>query len=112
MSRNNIIVIAVAIILIVLCIFIGAGKNNNETKINIDGKEVFKEVSYNTVTNEVTGANEYIVYDKETGAEKTRVTEECQLKIYELDPDYEELPVEKSEEDEEENIIENNDPIE
>lgn len=94
MSRNNIIVIAVAIVLIIICIFIGAIRNNNESQSNIDGKQEFKEISYNTVTNEVTGEDEYVVYDKESGVEKARVSEEYQLKIYELDPDYEELPVE------------------
>ncbi len=95
MSRNNIIVVAVAIVLIIICIVIGARKNNSEIESNVDSKQEFKDVSYNKVTNETTGEDEYIVYDKETGVEKTRVENEYQLKIYELDPNYEELPVPK-----------------
>ena len=99
MSNTNKLVILVAIILIIICIFAG-DKTKNE-KINISseqGSQTIKEITYNMVTNEITGEEEYVVYDKETGREITRVQDEHQLKIYEIDPNYEENPVEVQEE--------------
>ena len=103
MSNSNKLIIVVAIILIIICLV--AGNINKNTKENVAGNdEKDREITYNTVTNELTGAEEYIVYDKDTGKEITRVDEEHQLKIYEIDPDYEELQVDNR--DSENNNIE------
>ena len=103
MSNSNKLVIVVAIILIIVCLV--AGNINKNAKENVVGNdEKDREITYNTVTNELTGTEEYIVYDKDTGKEITKVNEEYQLKIYEIDPNYEELPVENIEENE--NIVE------
>ena len=96
MSNSNKLVIIVAVILIIVCLV--AGNINKNAKENVVGNdEKDREITYNTVTNELTGTEEYIVYDKDTGKEITRVDEEYQLKIYEIDPDYEEIPVEDEE---------------
>lgn len=91
MSNTNKLVILIALILIVVCL-VAQNKNNSEQNI-ISSEEQIREVSYNEVTNEVTGEKEYVVYDKDTGEEITRVEEEYQLEIYKVDPNYEELPV-------------------
>lgn len=108
MSNTNKLVILIAIILIIVCVVAGGKTANKETGIIDSQKEQStKEITYNTVKNEITGLDEYVVYDKETGEEITRVEEEHQLKIYEIDPNYEELPVESEEEQlHEESIIE------
>lgn len=103
MSNTNKLVIVVAIILIIVCLV--AGNINKNAKENLaESNEKDREIAYNTVTNELTGTEEYVVYDKDTGKEITRVDEEHQLKIYELDPNYEEIPVEDK--DNMNNIIE------
>ena len=98
MSSTNKLIIVIAIILIIVCLFVGNNKNKELDIINQDGKQQVKEIRYNTVINEETGEEEYVVYDKETGKEITRVKEEYQLEIYKMDPNYEELPVEIEEE--------------
>lgn len=96
MSNSNKLIIVVAIILIIVCLV--AGNISKSAKENVAGNDKKdREITYNTVTNELTGEDEYIVYDKDTGKEITRVDEEYQLKIYEIDPDYEEIPVEDTE---------------
>jgi len=103
MSKTNIIVIIVAICLIIICLFVINKKPDNNNENSTSQVMETNEMVVNRVINE-SGDDEYIVYDKKTGAEKTRVDEEYQLKIYELDPDYEELPV--NENRNEENIEE------
>lgn len=98
MSSTNKLIIVIAIILIIVCLFVGNSKNKEVDIINQESQQEVKEITYNTVINEETGEEEYVVYNKETGEEITRVREEHQLKIYELDPNYEELPVEIEEE--------------
>ena len=105
MSSTNKLVIVVAIILIVVCLIVGSNKNQEVDIINQESGQTVKEVTYNTVTNETTGEEEYVVYDKDTGREITRVQDEHQLKIYEIDPNYEELPVEPQEEQMQESIV-------
>ncbi|MBO5397850.1 MAG: hypothetical protein J6A36_02820 [Clostridia bacterium] len=96
MSKTNKLVIVIAVILIIVCLV--AGNINKNAKENVaESNEKDREITYNTVTNELTGTEEYIVYDKDTGKEITRVDEEHQLKIYEIDPNYEEIPVEDTE---------------
>ena len=96
MSKTNKLVIVIAVILIIVCLV--AGNINKNAKENVaESNEKDREITYNTVTNELTGEDEYIVYDKDTGKEITRVEEEHQLKIYEIDSNYEELPVEDEE---------------
>ena len=106
MSSTNKLVIVVAIILIVVCLIVGSNKNQEVDIINQESGQTVKEVTYNTVTNETTGEEEYVVYDKDTGREITRVQDEHQLKIYEIDPNYEELPVEPQEGQMQESIAE------
>lgn len=106
MSNTNKLVIVVAIILIVVCLIVGSNKNQEVDIINQESGQTVKEVTYNTVTNETTGEEEYVVYDKDTGREITRVQDEHQLKIYEIDPNYEELPVEPQEGQMQESIAE------
>ncbi len=93
MSKTNLIVIVLAVILIIVGIFI----INNKPSLNKENKTdpiiESNEITVNRTVNE-NGEQEYVIYDKKTGAEKARVSDEHQLKIYELDPDYEELPVE------------------
>lgn len=98
MSSINKLIIVIAIILIIVCLFVGNNKNKEIDIINQDDKQQVKEITYNTVINEETGEEEYVVYDKDTGREITRVKEEYQLEIYKMDPNYEELPVEIEEE--------------
>lgn len=95
MTNTNKLVIVIAIILIIVCLIIG-NINKNTDENSIDTGEETRKVTYNTVTNEVIGRKEYVVYDKNTGKEITRVLEEHQLKIYETNPYYEELPVDSS----------------
>lgn len=97
MSNTNKLVIIVAIILIIVCLIAGNNRNQEVDIINEESGQQVKEVAYNTVINEETGKEEYVVYDKDTGREITRVQEEYQLEIYKVDPNYEELPVESSE---------------
>ena len=97
MSNTNKLVILIALILIVVCL-VAQNKNNSEQNI-ISSEEQIREVAYNEVTNEVTGEKEYVVYDKDTGEEITRVEEEYQLEIYKVDTNYEELPVFDNQED-------------
>ena len=106
MSSTNKLVIVVAIILIIVCLIAGNNKNQETDIINQGSGQQVKEVVYNTVTNETTGEEEYVVYDKDTGREITRVQDEHQLKIYEIDPNYEELPVETQEGQMQESIVE------
>ena len=97
MSNTNKLVIVIAIILIIVCLIAGKNKNQEMDIINQESGQQVKEIAYNTVINEETGKEEYVVYDKDTGREITRVQEEYQLEIYKVDPNYEELPVESSE---------------
>ena len=106
MSNTNKLVILIAIILIIVCLIAGNNKNQEADIINQESGQQVKEVTYNTVTNETTGEEEYVVYDKDTGREITRVQDEHQLKIYEIDPNYEELPVETQEGQMQESIVE------
>ena len=105
MSSTNKLVIVIAIILIIVCLIAGKNKNQEVDIINQENGQQVKEVTYNTVTNETTGEEEYVVYDKDTGREITRVQDEHQLKIYEINPNYEELPVESQEYQMDEEII-------
>ena len=105
MSSTNKLIIVIAIILIIVCLFVGNSKNKEVDIINQESQQEVKEITYNTVINEETGEEEYVVYDKDTGKEITRVQDEHQLKIYEINPNYEELPVESQEYQMDEEII-------
>lgn len=104
MSNTNKLVVIIAIILIIVCVIVGNNKTQElDNIINDSANKITKEVAYNTVKNEITGSEEYVVYDKQSGEEITRV-EEYQLKIYEINPNYEELPVKSQ--DEQSGIVE------
>ena len=88
MDKKKLLIIIVILVVIVAIVIKFKGSKSKETSNN----EVKNSVTVKTVKNEVTGEDEYVVYDK-SGQEKTRVKDEYQLKIYEIDPDYEELEV-------------------
>ena len=105
MSNTNKLVIVVAIVLIIVCVVVGNNKKQESDIITQETEQQVKEIAYNTVINEETGEEEYVVYDKDTGKEITRVKEEYQLEIYKVDPNYEELPVESEDGQMDEEII-------
>lgn len=98
MSDTNKLVIVIAIILIVICLVVGNSKNINE-EINLSNENTEIESEYKEVIDEATGEKKYVVYDKNTGKEIVTLNEDQEylLPIYEVDPTYEELPVEAAE---------------
>lgn len=110
---NKKIFIFAGITLVVLIIFFINIKNDKELNDIANNSKVNVGIISNTVYNEKDGKNEIHVYNKETGRKITVLdeSEEYKLKIYEMDPDYEEFEVFDSEEsiitDEYENNLEN-----
>ena len=85
-------------ILIVICLVVGNRKNSN-AEIDLSNGNTEIESAYNEIIDEVTGEKKYVVYNKNTGEEIVTLNEDQEhlLPIYEMDPTYEELPVETPE---------------
>lgn len=107
MSNTNKLVIVIALILIVVCLVVG-NRKNNDVGTNLSTENTIIESAYNEVIDEVTGEKSYVVYDKNTGEEIVTLDEDQShlLPIYQMDPTYEELPVDSQEEQIEEMITE------
>jgi FtsZ-interacting cell division protein ZipA len=82
-KKTKIIIIVVAVVVIIALIInkVNKSKTTNETTSTAN---TTTSVTYEQ--DEETG--EYIIYNKETGEEITRVTDEAEIKIYEDNPDY------------------------
>ena len=87
MNKKYIIIIILVLCIVQIIVFIN---KNVKIKENNDG-DTIRKINVNAITNESTGLDEHIIYDKKTGKEITRVDEEYQIKIYELDPNFEEI---------------------
>lgn len=81
----------VGIILIVICVLGIRSVIKNQS--NDDSLK--ENVNYNEITDEVSGENEYIIYNEDTGEQITTVKDESQIQMYIDNPDYKEEPVEE-----------------
>jgi FtsZ-interacting cell division protein ZipA len=94
-KKTKIIIIVVAVVIIVALIINGV---NNSKKSDENANTNTSNTNITYEQDNETG--EYIIYNKETGEEITRVTDEAEIKIYEDNPDYDpKLPVSSYEDD-------------
>ncbi len=85
MNKKIVIIVLIAFVIILMCLLFTKKKSDkalsNELEANIEESRD-SEIKLNEDT------GEYIVYDKATGEEIARSSDEMSLHIYEVDPDY------------------------
>jgi FtsZ-interacting cell division protein ZipA len=80
-NKRDIIVAIIAIVLVIIIIIVVINKKDKGTSE--------QTTEYTNITYELdNNTNEYVIYDKETGAEITRVDEEGAVKTFEENPDF------------------------
>lgn len=88
MENKKIILIFIAIVIISSILFLVLNNKKQESQLPI---------KMDKTKNEITGKEEYIIYDKNTNKRITTFNEvdKYKIKIYELNPNYEEINVEE-----------------